>query len=191
MWNFTRNTTSRPILISSFVVCCRCFALENLLAHRLALSSHFCTSLLSISLLLFPTEFLSYHLYTSLLYFSIYLLWRQVLRYTIHLWTAFVPLSRITVSLSRLHRAFEIFGFWVDLQNVGDPLRTVHADLRHCSDSRVERTPNWRDPECLENHSSSLYQCQAGNKIYGYGRKTVIWKAMKSNQYNCFWPFWR
>ncbi len=31
--------------------------------------------------------------------------------YTIHLWTAFVPLARITVSLSRLHRAFDKIGF--------------------------------------------------------------------------------
>ena len=31
--------------------------------------------------------------------------------YTIHLWTAFVPLARITVSLSRLHRAFDKANF--------------------------------------------------------------------------------
>ena len=31
--------------------------------------------------------------------------------YTVHLWTAFVPLTRITVSLSRLHRAFDKANF--------------------------------------------------------------------------------
>ena len=31
--------------------------------------------------------------------------------YTVHLWTDFVPLPRITVSLSRLYRAFDIIGF--------------------------------------------------------------------------------
>ena len=60
--------------------------------------------------------------------------------YTIHLWTAFVLLSQITVSLSRLHRAFDKIGFPIMPIGVsGEAFRGVTPSF-HFSDYQFYET---------------------------------------------------
>ena len=64
----------------------------------------------------------------------------QPIGYTVHLWTAFVLLSQVTVSLSRLHRAFDKIGFSImPIGVLGEAFRGVTPSF-HFSDYQFYKT---------------------------------------------------